>query len=186
MEDDDNNNNNNDGHERKKGLSPLPPQQYHEFISFATQGMSDYAQFSVAIAVGIFGILAIFASLDTHKDMTTQDWFWEKGLWTQSQWIRIVGVVLSIAYWALVLFGIQSYVSRRLFEGPTGNYLKKSNQEWYFNNIQEIARENKLVNLLFKLWSSNHEREDRYKGIKIVLSLYVGIAFLLWLFIIIL
>jgi hypothetical protein len=98
----------------------------------------------------------------------------------------MIGAVLSIAYWALVLFGIQSYVSRRLFEGMTGNYLKKSNQEWYFNDIKEIARENKLVNLLFKLWSSNHERNDRYKGMYIVLSLYVGIAFLLWLFIIIL
>src|SRR5215204_1380134 len=98
----------------------------------------------------------------------------------------MIDAVLSIAYWALVLFGIQSYVSRRLFEGMTGNYLKKSNQEWYFNDIKEIARENKLVNLLFKLWSSNHERNDRYKGMYIVLSLYVGIAFLLWLFIIIL
>jgi hypothetical protein len=134
------NNNNNDGHERKKG-------QYHEPINFATQGMSDYAQFSVAIAVGIFGILAIFASINQYNN---ED-FWKSALWMQKPSIIAIGIVLSIAYWALVLFGIQSYVSRRLFEGVTGNYLKKSNQEWYFNGIKEIARENKLVNLLFKL-----------------------------------
>jgi hypothetical protein len=32
---------------------------YHELINFATQGMSENAQFSIAIAVGVFGILAI-------------------------------------------------------------------------------------------------------------------------------
>jgi hypothetical protein len=109
--------------------------------------MSDYAQFSVAIAVGIFGILAIFASINQYNN---ED-FWKSTLWMQKPSIIAIGIVLSIAYWALVLFGIQSYVSRRLFEGVTGNYLKKSNQEWYFNGIKEIARENKPVNLLFKL-----------------------------------
>jgi hypothetical protein len=33
---------------------------YHELINFATQGMGENAQFSIAIAVGVFGILAIF------------------------------------------------------------------------------------------------------------------------------
>jgi hypothetical protein len=61
--------NNNDGHERKKG-------QYHEPINFARQGMSDYAQFSVAIAVGIFGILAIFASINHHD----KEDFWKNAL----------------------------------------------------------------------------------------------------------
>ena len=77
----------------------------------------------------------------------------------------LTGIVLSIAYWALVLFGIQSYVSRRLFEGVMGDYLKKMNEEKYYNDIKEIAKENKLANWMFKdIWSSNHERKDRYKG----------------------
>jgi hypothetical protein len=168
--------NNNDGHEHNKG------QQYHESINFATQQMSENAQFSIAIAVGIFGILAIFASINEHHN----DDFWKNALWIQKPSIIAIGVVLSIAYWALVLFGIQSYVSRRLFEGMTGNYLKKSYQEWYFNDIKEIARENKLANLLFKLWSSNHVSKERYKGMYKVLFLYLAIAFSLWLFIIIL
>jgi hypothetical protein len=68
-----------------------------------------------------------------------------------------------------------------------GDYQKKMNEEWYYNDIKEIAKENKLANLMFKIiWSSNHERKDRYKGIYIVLFSYIGIAFLLWLFIIIL
>lgn len=99
---------------------------YHEFINFATQGMGENAQFTVAIAVGIFGILAIFVSLDTHN-MKVKDSFWENALWTQPLWIRGSGIILSIAYWALVLFGIQTYVSRRLYEGIMGDYQKKMN-----------------------------------------------------------
>jgi len=164
-----------------------PRRKYHELINSAIQGMGENAQFSVAIAVGVFGILAIFVSLDTHKNMTAEDVFWKNALWTQPQWIWGTGIVLSIAYWTLVLFGIQTYVSRRLYEGIMGDYLKKMNEEWYYNGIKEIAKENKIANLIVKtIWSSNHERKDRYKGMNKVLILYIGIAFFLWLNIIIL
>ena len=95
----------------------------------------------------------------------------------------MIGIVLSIAYWALVLFGMQSYVTRRLFEGVMGNYLKRMNEEWYYNDIKEIAKENKLANWMVKvIWASNHERKNRYKGIYKVLFLYIGITFILWFF----
>ena len=159
---------------------------YHESINFAMQGMGENSQFTVAIAIGVFGILAIFVSLDTHKCMTTEDIFWKNALLTQPQWIWLTDTVLSIAYWALVLFGIQSYVGRHIFEGLMGDYLRKKNEEEYFNDIGETAKENKLSNLIFKkIWSSNHEKKERYRGMNIVLSLYIGIAFFLWLFIII-
>jgi nucleoside permease NupC len=65
MNDNNNNHNNNDRHEhKKKGL----PQQYNEFINFAIQGMIENAQFAIVIAVGIFGILAIFATLNEHAE----------------------------------------------------------------------------------------------------------------------
>ena len=48
---------------------------YHESINFAMQGMGENSQFTVAIAIGVFGILAIFVPLDTHKCMTTEDTF---------------------------------------------------------------------------------------------------------------
>jgi len=34
--------------------------------------------------------------------MTAEDSFWENALWAQLLWIRGVGIVLSIAYWAMV------------------------------------------------------------------------------------
>ena len=82
-------------------------------------------------------------------------------------WIRGVGIVLSIAYWALVsLWNPKLYYTRRLFEGITRDYLKKMNEERHYNNIEEIPKENKLANWMLNIiWSSNHERKDRYKGI---------------------
>jgi protein-S-isoprenylcysteine O-methyltransferase Ste14 len=85
--------------------------EYHELINFATQGMGENAQFSIAIAVGVFGILAIFVTINPHNDIKTQDPLLKNALWTKSGWIRTAGIVLSIAYWALILFGIQSYVT---------------------------------------------------------------------------
>jgi hypothetical protein len=119
--------------------------------------------------------------------MTEKDMFWKNALWTQSLWIRVAGIILSIAYWALVLFGIQSYVTRRLYEGIIGDYQKKLNEEWFDNDIREIAKENKLANWIVKnIWLINKKGNRRYKGIYLFLILYLGIAFSLWLVIIIL
>jgi hypothetical protein len=107
----DNNNNNND---HKNG------QQYHESVNFATQQISENAQFSVVIAVGIFGILAVFATLNDHKVG-----FLENAPWTQSESIKFIGTVLLIAYWALVLFGMQTYVTRRLLRVYWENIFKR-------------------------------------------------------------
>ena len=103
--------------------------------------------------------------INPYDDKEAEDMFGKNALWMQPLWIWSTGIVLSIAYWALVLFGIQIYISRRLFEGVMGNYLKKMNEEKYYNDIKEVAKENKLANWMFKvIWSSNHERKDRYKG----------------------
>jgi deoxyribodipyrimidine photolyase len=58
--------------------------EYHEFINFATQGMSENAQFSIAIAVGIFGILAIFVSINDHHDQDMS----KNALWLQKPSIK--------------------------------------------------------------------------------------------------
>ena len=108
--------------------------------------MGENAQFSIAIAVGIFGILSIFVSLDIHNDdKAVPGSFWKNALWTQPQWVQSTGIVLSIAYWALVLFGIQSYVTRRLFEGLMGNYLKRMNGEWYLTILKRLLKRTSLL-----------------------------------------
>jgi hypothetical protein len=65
----------------------------------------------------------------------------------------IYGIILSVAYWALVLFGFQSYLSRRLFEGLIGYYQKSTHEEWY-EDIEKIAGENRLTDIMVKkIWA---------------------------------
>jgi hypothetical protein len=154
---------------------------YPEAINYSIQAMNESAQFSIAIAVGIFGILGIFVSLDTHECLRSgDDDLLKKALWTQPIWIRATGVVLSVAYWALVLFGIQSYLTRRLFEGIVGHYQKRMNEEWYYDDIRKVADEKKIVGWMVKsIWATNYEKKDRYKGLYPVLVSYLGVAFFL-------
>jgi hypothetical protein len=63
----------------------------------------------------VLGVLAIFVILDSHNVLKSGDELTKKALWTQPVRIQMVAIVLSNAYWALVLFGIQSYLAGRLF-----------------------------------------------------------------------
>ena len=94
----------------------------------------------------------------------------------QNDWYSIVDCLLgSSSLWNAKL------CYSPFVEGVMGDYLKRMNDEWYYNDIKEIAKENKLANWMVKvIWASNHERKDRYKGIYRVLFLYIGITFILW------
>lgn len=152
-------------------------------IDFAMQGSSENAQFSIAVAVGIFGILVMFATINNHSTENQGDPFLKNALWTKSLWIQIAGIILSIAYWALVLFGAQSYVTRRIFETLMGDYIKNTHSNWY-TDIMLIAKEKKLTDWMVRnIWSDNYTKKDRYKGMYIVMSVYLSISFLLWIII---
>jgi hypothetical protein len=162
--------------ERKTSIS--------ERVRLAQQGAAENAQFSIAIAVGIFAILTMFLMINHHSILNSLDdkeehlglgnSFWNKGSWTFAE-----GTILSIAYWALVLFGLQSYISRRLFEGLIGYYVKDM-----YEDITRIAAENKLANWMVKrIWASNDEKNDRYKHLIPVIILYFSITFFLWFFV---
>jgi hypothetical protein len=89
----------------------------------------------------VLGVLAIFVILDSHNSLKSGDEFTKKALWTQPVRIQTVTIVLSTAYWALILFGVQSYLARRLFEGIVGRYRKKMNEESYYDDIRAMAKE---------------------------------------------
>jgi len=61
-----------------------------------------------------------------------------------------------------------------------GYYLKKLNEEWYYDDLKGIAKENRLANWVVRnIWSNSRERREMYKGTYPVLFCYLGIAFLL-------
>jgi hypothetical protein len=154
-----------------------------EKINFAIQGMAENAQFTIARAVGVFGILTLFVMINHHDMGQYQKLKWGNSVWTKGLWTAIYGTILSIAYWALILFRFNSYITRRLFEALAGYYQKTTHEEWH-DDVKRIAGENKLTNVMVeKIWASNYNKESRYKGIWFVIIPYFVITALLWIFV---
>ena len=113
-----------------------------EKANIAIQAMADNAQVTIAVAIGIFGILAIFITINGQSSSWTKD----------ANLLPAAVVILSIAYWGIVILGLSSYIFRRLFEGLMNEYTKTGYPE-YENEIRQIAKRNKLTHLLIKvLW----------------------------------
>jgi hypothetical protein len=124
---------------------------------------------TIAVAIGFFGILTIFITINGQS-------------WTNNtNVLNAAKIILSIAYWGIVILGLSCYIFRRLFEGLMNEYTKSGYPE-YENEIREIAKRNKLTNLLIKiLWPTpTTEARRKYKGIWIISIFYIVISFLLW------
>jgi uncharacterized membrane protein YdjX (TVP38/TMEM64 family) len=111
------------------------------------QAMADNAQVAVAVAIGIFGILAIFITINGIDNLLTMD----------TNLLFAAVVILSIAYWGIIILGLACYIFRRLFEGLMNEYTKTGYPE-YENEIRQIAKRNKLTNLLKVLWPNTASR----------------------------
>jgi len=56
--------------------NPNPEEPYGEMIQFAIQGAADMAQVTVAVAIGIFGILGIFVAIKAIGGHMMKDPYW--------------------------------------------------------------------------------------------------------------
>jgi len=90
-------------------------------------------------------------------------------------------IILSIAYWGIVILGLACYNFRRLFEGLMNEYIKTGYPE-YENEVRQIAKRNKLTDLLIKVpWPNTASQVGvKYKGIWIISFVYIIISFFLW------
>jgi hypothetical protein len=70
-----------------------------------------------------------------------------------------------------------------MFEALVGYYQKSTHNEW-FEDIKKIAGENRLANAMVgKIWTSNYDKESRYKGLWYIVIPYFVITGLLWVFV---
>src|SRR2546425_4541160 len=86
-------------------------------IHFSMQGGADMANVTIAVAVGIFGILSIFALLQTSLNgihLGQFGWFMNdfSGMFPAF-------VILSAAYFGISLLGFTCFVYRRQFDALT-------------------------------------------------------------------
>jgi hypothetical protein len=75
-----------------------------EKIDFASQWMIESAQFTIAVAVGIFGIPALFFMINHHDTGLNQELTLGNSVWTKGWWSFVYGSILSVA-----AHGQQSY-----------------------------------------------------------------------------
>lgn len=93
-------------------------------IQFSIQGGADMANVTIAVAVGLFGILSILVVLQTSDRETHfgQLWWFMKDPWH----LLPAFFVLTAAYFGISLLGFTCFVYRRQFEGLTAYYSKKN------------------------------------------------------------
>jgi hypothetical protein len=93
------------------GANPDSNDETKDRIHFAIQGAADMAQVTIAVAEGIFGILSMFALLQTS----------EKGIhfgqlgWFMSWGMFPAFVILTAACFGISLLGCTCFVYRRQF-----------------------------------------------------------------------
>lgn len=140
-----------------------------EKIQFAIQGVMDSSNFAIAIAVGIFGVLTLFmqtseANLDAIASWTAR-------------------IALSVAYWVLILMGLVSHASNRMYNAVIEKYIENHYSD-YKEDLQRAMRGNRImswtINLLWLNKSSKRINRDynflTVSFLVISFFLYVGIA----------
>ena len=137
------------------------------------QGAADMSQVTVAVAIGLFGILAIFVTIKTMLGVGVFDdgWWWTKDLWRLA-----TAVTLSAAYLGLVLLGLVCYLWRRQFEAIFDEYLDIGYTK-YQKDLRRVSKANWLTNTMIRIGSAPETAEKRrYNGIWIISISYLVIS----------
>jgi Ca2+/H+ antiporter len=140
-------------------------------MNFATQGVMDNSNFSIAIAVGIFAVLTLFIQITEPQlkwDILT---------------IWIARITLSVAYWVLILMGLVAHAHHRMYNAVLENYIRNDYVD-YQEDLRNVAKKNRIISWTVNfLWlNKTSERINRdYSFVTIsffVISffLFIGIA----------
>lgn len=100
----------------------------HDLLEIGLQGMTDHSQIAVAVAIGIFGILAVLAALKTvgHDN---------------EFWFFVANVILTIAYIGLVLLGVVSMAHHRVYSLVVSAYMKEKHGG-FEDKLKSYAKDN--------------------------------------------
>jgi hypothetical protein len=104
-------------------------------IHFVIQGSSDMGNVTIAVAVGLFGILSIFTLLQTSGGT----YLGQLGWYMRGSWTLVVFIVLSLAYWGVSVLGFACIVYRRHYEALFDYYMTKR-YPGYDVECREIAK----------------------------------------------
>jgi hypothetical protein len=112
-------------------------------FSFITQWISDLSQLSLAVAIGLFGILAISVGIDQinvhHNLLELQQ--------MGKSWEFLSKIILLVAYFALVIVGATCLLQHKLYSLLQEKYISKYQVD-LINDIKEITKLNWLLRIV--------------------------------------
>lgn len=152
--------------------------------SFITQWISDLSQLSLAVAIGLFGILAISVGID---QVTGQH---HTGLLELklmgNLWELLSKIILLAAYFALVLVGAICILQHKLYSLLQEKYISKYHGD-LINDMKEVVKLNCLLRIATYPWLDNMGKlkESMTFMIITVLVPFLVISILLAVFVII-
>jgi hypothetical protein len=138
------------------------------------------SQITVAVAIGLFGILAIFVAIKAVSGIAIfgDAWWWTKDFWKVGAFVS-----LSSAYLGLVALGLACYLWRRQLEAITDKYMDLGYMR-YQKDLRQLANTNLLTRIIVRLGATGETAEKRrYKGIWILSVSYLVISVSLLVFI---
>jgi hypothetical protein len=156
-------------------------------IGFASQNISDLSQLSLAVAIGLFGILAISVGIDQvlsenrHTSLINLDLM---------RWEGSTKIILSVAYFGLFLVGAACIVWHKFFSMVQEKYIVEHYKD-YLDDLKEVANVNRYLRLFTRSLTEKIGTEGWLKkGFKwtiiLILFPYSTITVALWVVIILL
>ena len=152
--------------------------------SFITEWISDLSQLSLAVAIGLFGILAVSVGIDQVVTHHTGLWEWKHMI---KLWELLSKIILLVAYFALVIVGSVCILQHKLYSLLQEKYISK-HEEDLINDIKELRKLNWLFRIATYRWLDNMGKwkESTTFMIITVLIPFLVISVLLAVFIIVL
>ncbi|WP_337863402.1 hypothetical protein [Nitrososphaera sp.] len=144
-----------------------------ELLQIGLQGMTDNAQMAIAVAIGIFGVLAISVELDQLISYN-------------AYFLLPAKVILSVAYFGLVLLGVVYMAHHRLFNMMIADYSKKkelqdNDKRLSYEAVIRSYSDNPFSRMALKyLWTP---KEYNKKIFYALVTSFIVITFLMWIFI---
>jgi hypothetical protein len=152
-------------------------------LSFITQWISDLSQLSLAVAIGLFGILAISVGIDQVIGYHTGLWEWKHMV---KLWEFLSKIILLVAYFALVIVGATCILQHKLYSLLQEKYISKY-QEDLINDMKEVVKLNWILRIVTYPWLGNFGKLKESMALMIIMVLvpFLVISILLAVFIIV-
>lgn len=112
-------------------------------LSLISPIISDLSQISLAVAIGLFGILAISVGIDQVLDEHVSIWQLQE---KEQQWIWALPsrIILSIAYFGLVLLGAICMIQHKFYSLLKEKYISENYKD-HITELKEVAKSNWLI-----------------------------------------